>query len=281
MHNLIKGKLECIFVDLNNLNRDIELFKNEEFKDIVEEEKTPDVYFVENFIIFDLNFLANRIIAAGSKNKFLLVYQEENNFVRSIINEIKQNKKIKNVFDIFIEVLWMQVDRINDFLDKMQKKVKEYNRNLYRQLHNINPKVLFKIHTDIINLLDLKHDLSYFIKMLNRKRVVDLFNKDKKEFEEVINDFREVLSFTEMTIDMVKSFLDTYDALAYREMNFLIKRLTSLDIILMVLAMIPAIYGMNIALPLSKSGNAFTYLISLMILLFVVLLIVFRKIRWL
>jgi magnesium transporter len=80
--------------------------------------------------------------------------------------------------------------------------------------------------------------------------------------------------------EIIEGLNDTHDSLATNSTNEVIRVLTILATVLMGLAVVPSIYGMNIPLPFQRSDLAFTYLLVTMAAVIGGMLYFFRRQRW-
>jgi len=80
--------------------------------------------------------------------------------------------------------------------------------------------------------------------------------------------------------EIIEGLNDTHDSLATNSTNEVIRVLTILATVLMGLAVVPTIYGMNIPLPFQNSEYAFIYLLVIMAVIIAGMLYFFRRQHW-
>jgi magnesium transporter len=81
--------------------------------------------------------------------------------------------------------------------------------------------------------------------------------------------------------NILNGTMDAFGSIISNNLNMVMKRLTSVTIILMVPTLIASFYGMNLApLPMSGLVNGFWFIILISLFAAGILYWVFKKIRW-
>jgi len=80
--------------------------------------------------------------------------------------------------------------------------------------------------------------------------------------------------------EIIEGLSDTHDSLATNSTNEVVRVLTILATVLMGIAVVPSIYGMNIPLPFQDSDYAFVYLIVIIIAIIGGMLYYFHRQHW-
>lgn len=84
------------------------------------------------------------------------------------------------------------------------------------------------------------------------------------------------------SLELLASSLESYNSNINNQLNVVVRRLTSSSIILMSMALIPAVYGMNFhRMPELKWALGYPWALGLMLVIGVTLTLVFRRARWL
>jgi magnesium transporter len=81
--------------------------------------------------------------------------------------------------------------------------------------------------------------------------------------------------------NILNGTMDAFGSIISNNLNMVMKRLTSVTIILMVPTLIASFFGMNLQpLPIEKETNSFWIVIMLSVLAATLLYVLFRRIRW-
>lgn len=101
-------------------------------------------------------------------------------------------------------------------------------------------------------------------------------------FQDVYDHTVRVIDSLDTSRDVLASATDVYVSLASHQVNQTVRRMTAVTAILMVLALVAGIYGMNFAvMPELTWEYGYPFALTLMALLAIGLLLIFRRIRWL
>jgi magnesium transporter len=156
--------------------------------------------------------------------------------------------------------------------------LKEINhrRNLLEQkLYDANR------NEELLELVRIQKSLVYFVTALRsnellmskmeRTNILQL-NEDEKEFlHDLIVDCSQALEMANIYTNILSSTLDAFASIIANNQNEVLKRLTSITLILTVPVLIASIYGMNTPIPYKNSPYTFwlPVIISLIILIVV------------
>lgn len=133
-----------------------------------------------------------------------------------------------------------------------------YLRNINQQ-RNLYEKELYHSsrNEELFNLMNLQKSLVYFVTTLRdnetmflRMQRTDFLHIRKREeeadfFEDIIVDLNQAQEMSRIYADILNATLDTFASIISNNLNTIMKRLTSITIILMVPNLIFSYYGMN------------------------------------
>ncbi len=252
----------------------------EQIEQIWEEEDVPDVYFVDGTLVVDLNFMEESTLIAVKRNVVAVVAEEETTLLRWIRNAIRRRRKfLQNPGAFVYRAIKKQLDIIHDRVSEIHKDVSRAEREMARNLRSQDAEMVIKVYDVLLQLHDVRRELSYFWKVVMKLRRSPLLKPE--EIEDIKGDVHEVLSFVTMTIKSANSILDLHDRALSMELNLLIKRLTAISIILAVITIVTGIYGMNFRyLPLADHPYGFWIINGFMVALYVGMWWWFRRIGW-
>ncbi len=256
-------------------------FPERVLKDILEEEEIPDVYFERGVLLLDLNFLDERTMVAIGKDRVVVFADGETQLLRKIRNAVRKRRKFLQNREKFVsKVISAQLDIVYDHISEVHKFITRMERVLYRNLSADNIALVLDAYHKLMDLLDVRRELSYFLRVLISLKKVPYIHPET--IEELRSHIHEVLSFVNLTISSTKSILDLHDKAMSTQLNILVKRLTSISIILSVITIITGIYGMNFKyLPLATHPHGFWILNGIMVAVFIILAVILKKINYL
>jgi magnesium transporter len=200
---------------------------------------------------------------------------------------------------------WFLSDKAKRFdpSDKSKFVLNIFERNVYYFLYYLNEinskRNIFEteLHNslknkELLNLLNIEKSLVYFVTsirsnelmMLKLKRL-DFLHISKKEdeidlFEDIMVDNSQALEMTNIYTNILSGTMDAFASIISNNLNNVMKRLTSVTIVLMVPTLVASFYGMNVHLPFEKDPSAFAFTLLISVLLSVLLVIVFLRKKW-
>ena len=214
----------------------------------------------------------------------------------NIIISSAQNKVIDWFFSIAIkhlspsekEMIVMKIFEKNVFyfiqyLNEMNKRRYLIEKELMHSSRN----------TELAKLLNIQKSLVYFVTdlranellMMKIQRTNFLGIKTDEEkndlLSDIIIDSSQALEMATVYTNILNGTMDAFGSIISNNLNSVMKRLTSITIILMVPTLIASFFGMNFTnLPFEHANSGFFIIIFLSIFVSLILYLVFRKIRW-
>lgn len=141
-------------------------------------------------------------------------------------------------------------------------------------------------------LLDLRRTLVRTRRVVEPERSM-LLSPDRHEhsaidpsmkpyFQDVYDNVSRATDIIDDSREMLTSALESYQSAINNNLNIVVRRLTSSSIILMTMALVPAVYGMNFRhMPELRWAHGYPFALGIMLAIAVVLTISFRRARWL
>jgi magnesium transporter len=165
--------------------------------------------------------------------------------------------------------------------------LKEINqrRNLLEQkLYDSNR------NSELLELVRIQKSLVYFITALRSNELLMMkiartnflqLNEDEKEFlDDLIVDTSQALEMANTYTTILSSTLDAFASIISNNLNNVMKRLTSITIILSLPVVVTSIYGMNVPIPGQNWPHSFYVPIVISLILAVIISAYFMKKKW-
>lgn len=143
---------------------------------------------------------------------------------------------------------------------------------------------------DVHKLLRLQKSLVYFITSLksNENVLAKIRNSNKKSMTEVNEDMledaiienKQALDMAQIYSDIQSGIMKSFSSFISNNLNVVMKRLTSISIILMIPTLVASLYGMNVPNYLEGQKFAFPSIILSSGILVLMIVFVFRRKRW-
>ncbi len=201
----------------------------------------------------------------GAIKKFLATFQNRNPDNRKMM----VLKIFEKITQAFIEYL----KEINQRRNIMETKLYASNRN-----------------EELLELMRIQKSLVYFVTALRtnemlllkmeRTNFLGLIEEEKEFLNDLAVDMSQALEMANIYTNILSSTLDAFASIISNNLNNVLKRLTSITIILSLPALVTGIYGMNVPLPYANSRYAFYIPILLSLGISLVISWYFMKKKW-
>ena len=98
--------------------------------------------------------------------------------------------------------------------------------------------------------------------------------------EDVVIELKQAYNTVNIYSDILTGTMDAFASIISNNVNTIMKRMTSISIILMVPTLIASFYGMNVDVHVDALPHAFSFIILASITLSALAFVIFRKIKW-
>lgn len=175
-----------------------------------------------------------------------------------------------------------------------EKNVQKYSEFL-RQINNKRYAFEKALNTssrneDLFKLLNIQKSLVYFVASLRsndlllmkiqRTNFLKLNEDDLDLLSDIVVDNQQAVDMSEMYSNILNGTMDAFASIISNNLNEVVKRLTSVTILLTVPMLIASFFGMNVRIPGEESPYAFAYIFFACILFSALLGYLFIRKRW-
>lgn len=194
----------------------------------------------------------------------------------SLIGELDAESFVASLLDLHIVTYFRVMESIENDIDKLDERI------LKKDLENdafLNEIIKLRSNVSRVRRWLLPHrDVFYALSRPDFKIIAcsDSF----ETFQHLNEHFETCVEAVESSRDSVLSLFDLYATKSSHQMNFLIKRLTFITLLLGGMAVVSGILGMNFEEEFFKSSNGFWFIIVLMLVAAGVLTFIGYKKRW-
>jgi len=218
-------------------------------------------------------------IIITERNQVVTVNSFENEAIRRFLNTFaKRHPERPNmmVFKIFEKVVmdFMQtLKEINHRRNILEQKLYDSNRN-----------------EELLYLMRIQKSLVYFVTSLRANELLLMkmertnflnCDEDEREFlSDLIVEFSQALEMAEKYSTILVSTLDAFASIINNNMNLVMKRLTSITILISLPTLIASFFGMNVMVPFEGKLSGFYFAIFLSIVVAGLVVYYFNKKRW-
>jgi magnesium transporter len=164
-----------------------------------------------------------------------------------------------------------------------------------KDIHRINNEIENELvksakNKELHNLLKMEKCLVYFVTSLKsnelllyklqRSRLVTNQEVDEDLMEDVITEYKQAIEISKIYSDIQAGMMDTFASVISNNVNFVMKQLTSVTIILMIPTLVASLYGMNVPNALENNKNAFWIILAATSFVTLLGVLFFRRRNW-
>jgi len=227
----------------------------------------------------DAYYITIPICIILTHNQILTVNSFENGAIKKFLNTFQNrhpdNRKmmVLKIFEKITQTYMESLKEINQRRNLMEQKLYASNRN-----------------EELLELMKIQKSLVYFVTALRSNEMMLMkiahtnflgLNEEEKEIlEDLIVDISQGLEMANIYTNILSSTLDAFASIISNNLNNVLKRLTSITIILSLPALVTGIYGMNVPIPYSNSPHAFYIPIILSVGVSIIISWYFMKKKW-
>ena len=191
----------------------------------------------------------------------------------------RKELQIKNKYELILRLIHSSAVWFLKYLKQINYAVTEAEKALEKSIRN----------EDLLALMRLQKTLVYFNTSIRGNEVMigklqsifqDTDFLDKELVEDVIIELKQAFNTVNIYSDILTGTMDAFASIISNNVNTIMKRMTSLSIILMVPTLIASFYGMNVPIYMEDMPHGFVVIILLSILLSATAFFIFRKIKW-
>ncbi len=242
--------------------------------------KTP----VENNNISDSEalFITIPIGIIRTPENIITVSAYKNNVIDYFTQTPPRNFNPEQVDSFILSLFDKNISVFQHYLKQINYKRYSYEKSLYNSSRN----------EDLTHLLNIQKSLIYFVtnlranelllmktKRSNFLKITDEENHDW--LEDIIIENSQALEMSQLYSDILNGTMDTFASIISNNLNQVMKRLTSVTIILMLPTLIASFYGMNVEhLPFAHHPFSFMIVLSGSIMVSVLMIWFFLRKKW-
>ena len=186
---------------------------------------------------------------------------------------------VRNKFDLILRIIHSSAVWFLKYLKQVNSEVRMAEKELEKSIRN----------EDLLRLMRLEKSMVYFNTSIRGNEVMltklqSIFQGpdyvDKELLEDVETELRQAHITVNIYSDILTGTMNAFASIITNNVNTIMKRMTSISIILMVPTLIASFYGMNVRSHVENLPYGFYYIVILSVLISAAAFVIFRKIRW-
>ncbi len=205
----------------------------------------------------------------------------DNPVLEQFLNERVKNFDPKDEQRFVLQILEQNVNRFLSSLKKINHKRNVIENELYESSRNMEIKQLLGIEKSLVyfvnalnanELLKMKMKRTDFLHIKDHEDLVDLL-------EDLIIDNSQALEMAKVYTDILGGTMDAYASIISSNLNIVMKRLTTITIVLMIPTLVASFFGMNVRIPYfdTEHSGSFFVILAISLGLSMLTVLAFRK----
>lgn len=299
-----EGNEQVTWININGLNNieDIEKLGTHynlhplTLEDIVNTSQRPKLEEFQNyiFIVFKMLYFKNddelqyEHLSMVVGSDYVLTFQEADGDVFDDLRErIKAAKgRIRSqgsdylmyaILDAIVDNYFTVIEAIGDKIEDLEASIFEAQSD-----DSTKPSQIQLLKQEVLKIRRSIFPLREVINRLEKSENTIINEKSQSYIRDLYDHIIQVNEAIDLYREMVWSLMDMYMTIISNKMNEVMKVLTIIATIFIPLTFIAGLYGMNFTyIPELQYKNGYFILLGVMVLLFIMMLIYFRRKKWL
>lgn len=231
---------------------------------------------------FEAQYITIPIGIIIAEEVVVTISAHENPVINSFINGQVKNFRPSDRSLFVLKIFERNVYYFLYYLNEINSKRNMFENELYNSLRN----------KELTKLLNIEKSLVYFVTSLRANELlmlkiqrIDFLEISKKEDEkdllqDTLVDTSQAHEMANIYTSILSGTMDAFASIISNNLNTVVKRLTSVTIVLMVPTLVASFYGMNVNLPFANQSWAFSFTLLIALFLSGMLIFVFLRKRW-
>ena len=227
----------------------------------------------------DAYYITIPICIILTHQQIVTVNSFENEAIKKFLNTFQNrspDKKNMMVLKIFEKV----VTNYLEFLKEINQRRNLLEQKLYDSNRNAELLELVRIQKSLVYFITALRSNELLMIKMARTNVLQL-NDDEKEFlDDLIVETSQALEMANTYTTILSSTLDAFASIISNNLNNVMKRLTSITIIISLPVLVASVYGMNVPIPGQDLPHSFYVPIIISVVLAIIISAYFMKKKW-
>ncbi|MEX6687192.1 magnesium transporter CorA family protein [Danxiaibacter flavus] len=227
----------------------------------------------------DAYYITIPICIILTHNHIVTVNSFDNGAIKKFLNTFQKrhpDKRNMMVLKVFEKI----VQNFMEYLKEINHKRNQFEQSLYDSNSNEDLLKLMRIQKSLVYFVTALRTNELMMMKLERTNFLGLNEEEREILNDLIVDTSQALEMANIYTNILSSTLDAFASIISNNLNNVMKRLTSITIILSLPALVTSIYGMNVPIPFDHSKHAFYIPIILSLSISIIISWYFMKKKW-
>jgi len=216
-----------------------------------------------------------------SDETIITICQHDNDVIPLFIRQERTRKiDFENNMSFVLQIFLIAANTYLKYLKQINIQTTLIEADLERSTRNKELQRLLKMEKCLVYFITSLKSNELVLARMKTSRHIQMNEYNEDFLEDVIIENKQALEIANIYSDIQSGLMDAFASVISNNLNVIMKRLTSVTIILMIPTLIASFFGMNLKNSLETSGVGFLSVVSLSIGLAIGIAYFFRKINW-
>ena len=213
-------------------------------------------------------------------NNIFTISAYESPIIEDFIENRMKNIDPSNKKFFILKTFERSVFYFLQYLNEMNRKRSLFEQRMIKSMNNHKLVQLMNLEKSLVYFATSLRTNEVLLMKLRRTNTLEL-NEDQDDFlEDIIVDNSQALEMANIYTNILSSTMDTFASIISNNLNTVMRRLTTVTLILMVPTLIASLYGMNVPLPMANNKLAFPMIIMVSLVFVGLSSLYFKKQKW-
>ena len=217
-------------------------------------------------------------------NYLVTVHDGQSRTLPSVQDQCVRNERLlaEGPAALLHRIIDVMVDHYEPEVEKLEKKLERLEHEVFNHPDENSMRQIVELKRDVTSLRRVTLPQRDAVARLARREFSLITDEMAYRFRDVFDHLVRLSEEGLMFQDRVASLLDAHLANVSNRLNRVMKVLTVITTIFMPLTLLTGLYGMNVPLPHLPGGEAaqFWWILGILVATIVIMLGVFRRMRW-
>jgi magnesium transporter len=179
-----------------------------------------------------------------------------------------------------LKVFEKVVQTFLEYLKEINHSRNQYEQSLYDSNSNVDLLKLMRVQKSLVYFVTALRSNEMLMMKMERTNFLGLNEEEREFLQDLIVDTSQALEMANIYTNILSSTMDAFASIISNNLNNVMKRLTSITIILSLPILVTSIYGMNVDIPFQRSNHAFYIPVIISMVVSGVIGMYFLKKKW-
>ncbi len=227
----------------------------------------------------EANFITVPVGIIYHKDHIITISSQENPVIDFFLNRNIKTFDPANKAEFILQILDKNVYYFLQYLKRINLLRNTYEKELFHSSRNMELSKLITLQKSLIYFATTLRDLEVMTMKIQRTNILKISTESDAYYflGDVIIDTNQAREMADLYTNILNTTVDSFASIISNNLNMVMKRLTSVTIILMVPTLVASFFGMNVKLPMESNPYAYLFIILLSTMFAFSVVYFFRK----